>query len=140
MTFSNYVTIATKKGEVLSLYGPTHRPRAKPASMESQEEHEEVVEVEEGVEILPEEVPEESEESMELEQRLEVLASSLGLSEDALQCVASSEEGRLLLEKVEERLKQKETEIEEYEATLNDLTQNMSQQTREFEKCMAGVH
>ena len=44
-------------------------------------EHKEVMEVEEGVEILPEVVPEESEESMELEQRLEVLSSSLGLSD-----------------------------------------------------------
>lgn len=67
----------------------------------------------------------------DLEQSLDALVCNLALPEDTLRLVASTGEGKLLLEKVEERLNEKNREIEEYESALNDFTQSMSQQACE---------
>lgn len=96
---------------------------------------EEVVETEEVSTVTTEEgtfSTETVEVSEDREQFLGSFVRSLELPLDTLQLVSASEEGKLLLEKVEECLALKSREVEEYESALNDFTQSMAQQTCEL--------
>lgn len=70
-------------------------------------------------------------ESNDWEESLQGLSRSLELPVETLQAIGGSEEGKLLLQKVVQHNTAKESELEEYENTVKDLTQTLSSQQQE---------
>lgn len=68
---------------------------------------------------------------------LVTLAESLELPVETLQGINALEHGNLLLKKVVQCLNEKDSVLEQYQNTVNDLTENMSSQES---KCGCGVH
>lgn len=104
---------------------------------DTEEVEEEIEEEDEEADEVP---PEESSDSVpaaEAEESYEErLAASLELPLEVLEAVGQTEQGKLLLEKVIEHFEEKDGQIEDYQATLNDFTQSMNQQHGE----QVGVH
>lgn len=65
------------------------------------------------------------------EESLQALSLSLELPVETLQAIGGSEDGKLLLQKVVQHNTAKESELEEYENTVKDLTQTLSSQQQE---------
>lgn len=106
---------------------------SEPENPEGLEEEEEETEVPAAVIAPPEspggDVP--SAESGGWEQDLQALSHSLDLPVETLQALGGSEEGNLLLQRVVQHHSVKESELEEYENTVKDLTQALSTQQQE---------
>ncbi len=107
---------------------------AKMSDPEAEAEEVEIV-MEEAVEVIPDESSDTNpaEESESPEDKLHRFGHSLELPLEVLEAVGETDQGKLLLQKVIDHLEEKDSQIEEYQSTLNDFMQSMSQQNGELE-------
>lgn len=66
---------------------------------------------------------------------MEDLANLLGVPQDTIQALASSDDYRVVLEKVVEHLNSKDSEVEEYAVTIRQFSENLDVSDVQMSKC-----